>query len=381
MHRTSEPITAIGLIKTVLKDAALVLTLLLGLELIVRIVAPQPLQTMLRYVYEPAKKYSGFQFIPGARTMCNNGFGDHIFAINQWRCRDRDYGPKQPGETRILVIGDSYSENQGLNIEQIYPKVLEAQLNKKYPGRSFSVINAGMAGWRLWHFYDYLEDMLPVIKPDVVVLAVGATSNAYITYQKPAVPDIEILAGLPVKAQASVVDRLPWGIWFAGQMLESYSHAYIAFRRAAYYPSLWLKIGKVPIFHPLCLHPDQINKLHGPTLTVIKEIQRLCAKNSVTLAMLNVPHYYECIPQETWLKIQLENPDVSKLDVTMPARFISGIARQLSIPFYDPSADLAAAPQPVYLPVFLHWNERGNQVVADGLLRFIEEKQLLNPSP
>jgi hypothetical protein len=380
MNQTPGQTTTIAVLKIVLKDAALVLALLLGLEVAVRVAAPQPLQKMLRYVYEPSKKYNGFQFIPGARVVCNNGYGDHLFAVNQWRCRDRDYGPKQPGEFRILCIGDSYSENQALEVQQIYSKVLESELKTKYPGRVFSVINAGMAGWRLWQFYDYLEDMLPVIKPDLVVVGVGASANAFKMNSKPEVPEMKIFSGLPVRADESLADRLHFGIWFTNQMLESYSQAYILFRELTYYPALWLKLSKVPAFHPLCLQRGRVVTENDPNGTVVCKINALCARYGARLALLNIPHYYECIPQETWLKIQLENPDVSKLDVQLPARFISNIARHLTIPLYDPSAALAASPEPVYFHGFFHWNERGNKIVADGLLQFLEKNKLLGPA-
>lgn len=377
MHTLSTIKNPSSIGKIFVKDLMLIIILLVVIEVAVRIVAPQNLNTLLRYVYEPANKYNGYQFIPGAQTVCNNGFGDHLFYINAWRCRDRDYGPKQSAEMRILCVGDSFSENQALPVEQIYPNILEAQLANKYPGRVFSVINAGMAGWDLWAFYDYIREMLPVIKADVVVLAVGVSSSAVASSERPVIPKIKILAGLPIRAEASAAQRLSWGIWFAGETLESYSHAYIAFRRITYYPSLWLKIGKVPLFHPMCLDQKQVDRYYEPTFSILKKIQTICSENGAQLTLLNVPYYYECIPRETWLKIQLENPDVSSLDVSRPARFLANIAKALSIPVYDPSDELGAASEPVYFPIFLHWNEHGNRIVANGLLRFLEEQHLL----
>ncbi len=359
-----------------LKDVLLLIILLTIIEIGMRCFAPQNLNKLLRYVYEPAPKYNGYQFIPGAQAVCNNGFGDHVFSINAWRCRDKEYGPKQPGEMRILCVGDSFSENQALAVEQIYPNVLEVQLAKKYPERVFSVINAGMAGWNLWAFYDYLYEMLPIIKADVVVLALGVSSSSINASERLPITEMKIVAGLPVRAEASLAQRLSWGVWFAGEMLESFSHAYIAFRRMTYYPSLWLKIGKVPMFHPMCLEQNQVNRYYNPTLSLVKSIQGLCAENKAQLILLNVPHYYECIPRETWLKIQLETPDVSRLDVKRPARFLESIAKRLSIPLYDPSTELASSSDPVYFPIFLHWNENGNKIVADGLLRFLEAQHL-----
>jgi len=278
-------------------------------------------------------------------------------------------------------VWETYSENQGLDINQIYPKVLEKELGAKYPGKTFSVVNAGMAGWRLWEFYGFLEDMVPVIKPDVVIIGLGASAASFVSAKRPAVSSKKIFAGLPVKADRTMLDQAQWYIWFINQYLETVSQAYIFLRKITYYPFLWCNLEKIPVFHPLCTDPSYCKKALEPTRMIVQQIQQLCKKNGIRLGIMHVPYYYECIPPATAFKIQIEKPDVATLDVKRPARFMKAIAQDLEIPLYDPSDDLAAVPEPVYFPVFLHWNERGNRIAADGLLRFMEEKQLLNPSP
>jgi len=291
----------------------------------------------------------------------------------------RNTGKKKPGEWRILVVGDSFSENQALPVESIYPNVLEERLKAKYPDRLFTVVNAGMAGWGLWDFHDYLRDWLPVIEPDVVIVAVS-TSSKILNDASPKAPRKKtILAGLPVNADASLTDRIAWAAWFLNQQLECHSHAFIAFRRCTNFLFEWLRIGKIPGFSPLVKYPAMLNKFFKPTAAVIQNIKSLCDTRHIAFALLHVPSWYECMADELWLKVQIERPEVYHLDVKRPSQMIKKIAEAVDAPLYNPCEELSRSSEPPYFPVFWHWNETGNRIVAEGLQRFLEAQNLLGP--
>jgi len=130
--------STLAVLRLLLGDLMVVGTVFLAAEVLLRIFAPQPLQRVLRYVYEPIQ--NGFRLKPGARAISNNGFGNQEFVVNSWGGRDYEYGPKQPGEWRILFLGDSFTENIALALDELYPKVLEAQLRKTYPDRRYSLL-------------------------------------------------------------------------------------------------------------------------------------------------------------------------------------------------------------------------------------------------
>ena len=79
------------------------------------------------------------------------------------------------------------------------------------------------------------------------------------------------------------------------------------------------------------------------------------------------------------MKIELERPDLTQFDITRPARLLRAIATEVGIPLYDPTTDLAIAPEPTYFPEFAHWNIEGNRVVADGLRHLLAAEGLLPP--
>jgi hypothetical protein len=341
----------------------------------VRLVAPQSVHRRLHHVYEASDE--GYRFKSGVSEVCNNGYGDHVFSINSWRARDREYGPKQPGEWRILCVGNSYSENQALDVEDIWANLLETDLAAAYPSRTFSVVNAGQAGWKLWDFHDYLEEMLPAIDPDVAVMLFANAHEMLRDSGHPAPRPMKLWAGLPIRKEASLLDRAKFAVWYANEMMESWSHAYIAFRTAAFYPGIWTGITDAPGLHPVHSDADYGESLVEPTTEVVKRIKRLCEERGVQLVIMSIPLEPECSPSAARLKIELERPDVSKLDLARGARLAKRVAAAAGVPLYDPAPDLGAAEGRTYFVVFAHWNELGNRVAAEGLLRFLEDHHLL----
>jgi lysophospholipase L1-like esterase len=57
------------------------------------------------------------------------------FHYNALRFRERPPDSPRPGRTRVVVIGDSFTEGQGVNEEDTYPRALEARLNASEPDR------------------------------------------------------------------------------------------------------------------------------------------------------------------------------------------------------------------------------------------------------
>jgi lysophospholipase L1-like esterase len=83
--------------------------------------------------------------------------------------RDRDRGAKQPGEKRVLVIGDSYTWGYAVAEEEAYPQVALAMLKARgIP--DVDVINGGVPDYNSRQERQLLERLLPVYKPDAVFL-------------------------------------------------------------------------------------------------------------------------------------------------------------------------------------------------------------------
>jgi len=99
--------------------------------------------------------------------------------FNEWGLRDRRIEPKQPGEFRILCLGDSYTVSGAVSEEKTFPRRLEALLSTaaaraSLPGRpaSVRVINGGRVGINAVYSIGLAETYQRLFQPDWVVLQV-----------------------------------------------------------------------------------------------------------------------------------------------------------------------------------------------------------------
>jgi lysophospholipase L1-like esterase len=89
------------------------------------------------------------------------------FKYNALRFRDVELGPKPAGARRVMVLGDSFTEGQGVKEPDTYPRRLEALLNASGTGR-WEVRNCGRRATDFPDLYAAFEEILPYA-PDVVV--------------------------------------------------------------------------------------------------------------------------------------------------------------------------------------------------------------------
>jgi len=96
---------------------------------------------------------------------------DHRWAVevryNALRFRDVPPAPKPRGIRRIVVLGDSFAEGQGVKQADTLARVLAGLLEKRAPGR-YEVRNCGRRGMDFPELYLAFEDALRY-EPDLVV--------------------------------------------------------------------------------------------------------------------------------------------------------------------------------------------------------------------
>ena len=75
-------------------------------------------------------------------------------------------------EVRILALGDSFTFGTGIDREATWPVQLERALMQRLPNRQLAIVNAGVPGYGLAQMRDMAEELLPQIKPQLLILAV-----------------------------------------------------------------------------------------------------------------------------------------------------------------------------------------------------------------
>jgi hypothetical protein len=94
--------------------------------------------------------------------------GDHPVQVNALGLRDREIGPCEPADQRILFLGDSVTYGHGQAIEATFAREVERILG----GRTGAVraINAGIPGWSTRQELAFYREHGPDLCPDLVLV-------------------------------------------------------------------------------------------------------------------------------------------------------------------------------------------------------------------
>lgn len=141
---------------------------LVFLEIVVRIIEPK--ETM-RYFFVQPDSTLHHKFIPGAMGHYKSLEFNTAYAINSLGLRDDEFSVAKPPSTcRILMVGDSFTEGDGVEANETFSKRLELHLREKFPNPRYQVINAGCGSYSPLLEYLYLKTAGLRLEPDLVVL-------------------------------------------------------------------------------------------------------------------------------------------------------------------------------------------------------------------
>ena len=94
---------------------------------------------------------------------------------NELRFRDAPLGPKPPGVVRVMLLGDSFTEGQGVREGDTCARRLQGLLNRE--GGRFEVRNCGRRATDFPELFQTFESLL-AFEPDVVVHAMVLNDGA-----------------------------------------------------------------------------------------------------------------------------------------------------------------------------------------------------------
>jgi lysophospholipase L1-like esterase len=140
---------------------------LLAFEVFFRVWDPPIAKPGMYQIHRPSPVF-GWELVPGASGFGRAGTYVHI---NGDGFRDTEHSvPKNASVFRIMVIGDSFTFGQGVNLEDTYSKYLERLINNK--GMTSEVINCGVIGYGMWQYLEVLRRKVIPYKPDLVILGI-----------------------------------------------------------------------------------------------------------------------------------------------------------------------------------------------------------------
>jgi lysophospholipase L1-like esterase len=151
------------------------------LEAISRLVADfssplQPLRVGAIQLYGRHDPLLFWSLSPGAR----DAEGRHW--INDQGLRGPEIGDKEPGEYRILSLGESTTFAAQVPYADSYSAVLEALFDVPGARRRVRVLNAGVPGYSLFQGIQYLTKRSAPLRPDMVLLYFGFNDFLPVAY-------------------------------------------------------------------------------------------------------------------------------------------------------------------------------------------------------
>jgi lysophospholipase L1-like esterase len=93
--------------------------------------------------------------------------------LNAYGFRDREWSlAREPGVSRVFVVGDSFVEGTMAADEETIPRAFEAAAARR--GRRVEAMNLGVMGAELSHEFQLVYDAAPLFAPDAVLLMLFA---------------------------------------------------------------------------------------------------------------------------------------------------------------------------------------------------------------
>lgn len=117
---------------------------------------------------------------------------------NELGFRDAAVPPKQPGELRIIVLGDSFTVSAGVDERDMWTRLLQQRLGKALP--QARVVNLAVGGYNIVQYRMVLEEVGLALAPDLLLVALFPDNDfSMATYNE----NFRVASGEPQAA-------LPW---------------------------------------------------------------------------------------------------------------------------------------------------------------------------
>ncbi len=147
---------------------ATVLVFVSILEGAVRLIEPRE---VMRYFFMSTDTIVDHRFIPGAHGRYETTEFNVPYDINSWGLRDKEFPREKPkGTKRILMLGDSFTEGDGVREEETFSARLQVMLDSTFGTGAWQVINAGVGSYSPLLEYLSLTSKGLAFAPDLVIL-------------------------------------------------------------------------------------------------------------------------------------------------------------------------------------------------------------------
>lgn len=333
--------------------------------------------------------------IPGSFATTSDYDWRTTYRINSLGMRDKEYSAEKPENTfRILILGDSFTEGQGVDQDKVFAKILETGLQGKIKEKKIEVLNAGTFSYSPLLHYLYLKDRGLSLKPDLVIVNFDESDvSDDLTYESQAQKDENGIpssfARIEFKDEGEPKNKLlpflPKDLKkFLRSNLKLYQVIADSIRSKSF--RLYPEIGNVtitvgdPISDRLLLTRDNVSKFD--TLWNLTErnfalIKKVTDENKIPLIVTTYPYGNQVSGEEWAVGRQRWSLEVGKVYGDLALSRVEEIGKANNFPVYNVLEDFRSASREGKFPLFFrgdgHFTPLGHEVMAQAI-----EKRLLD---
>ena len=302
---------------------------------------------------------------PGARTVYSTAEFTTELSINAQGLRDdRNLGPKRPGQTRVVVLGDSLVLSVQVAFEQTFMAQLERELSAADPSREWQVINAGVQGYgpvSEWLFYRHVVDAL---EPDIVLIVAFVGNDATEAYDK-----VSWIDNGPPASDRSV-DAVNWARRLArsSMVVQAARLRWDQLRPDTAGPG-----AERPLVAYLATPPIEVTRGLDVTRDAFGRIASMAASRGARTAIVLMPARFQVDDGDYGrLRDRVKAAGHELLRQAATERFRTALT-PLGLPMLDLLPVIQAQPDPagLFFQRNIHLTPRGHEVVGHALAGFV----------
>jgi len=338
--------------------------------------------------YTEADPVRGWRHRPGAKGR----FGQAEYVINSRGLRDVEHAPAPaPRETRVLLLGDSFTEGFSVALEEGVARALERDLRRG--GCAAEVVNGGTVGYSTDQEYLFYRDEGVSYSPRVVVLLFYYNDILY--NARGAVPGSvpkplftftggqARVKNYPLPPAPETRKERPWRgsvalTFFRERLRDGAPRLYDALARLRF----WSRIrpGDVPLEMQVYDRqpPEPVVQAWLQTEHLLALLQREVTAHGAQLVVAYVPSKMEVSRRDWELTRRRYRIDESFWDRGLVARRLQTAGQRLGVPVLDLTDGLWAEHGRAYFSQGGHWNARGHAVAAEEIARFLQDTKRLD---
>lgn len=350
---------------------------LLTLEVGARIIEPK---NVLREHFEQAHPVFHHRFIPNSSGYHKAPEFNVHYNINSLGLRERELPKHKPeGTKRLLLLGDSFTEGNGVEAKDAFPAQLQGLVDSAQLPVRWEVINAGEGSYSPLLMYLLLTKELIHLGPDIVILNLDL-SDFYDDFQYSQLATFDSRGEPLAVTPETQSKKVPWHVTLAlsfKSFLKENTRAYNFVRRhvaplLAERPNASgdLRTDKYAMLRDGYTFGDERDV--ELTFRYIRKIRDILSARGVPLWLAVYPYGHQISTREWHLGRVFWHFEQNRMYSRGPQTRIAQMARENGIPVVNMTQaflDRSKSEFPLYFPYDGHFTRAGHSVAAQALMR------------